>query len=284
MVGGVSLLQKDRWSIGIYAGSSPFDLGQPGDARNPVLTAADVSDVQADFVADPFMVRENSTWYLFFEVFNKQTQQGDIGLATSPDGLDWTYKGIVLDEQFHLSYPYVFKWDGEYYMIPESKRNKSIRLYKATGFPTKWSFEKTLLQGDYQDSSVFRSDGRWWMFTSDRDDRLYLYYADELGGPWSAHPENPIVENDKNIARPGGRVMEYNGSIIRFAQDDFPIYGNRVWAFAITRLTTSGYQEELMPLNPVLKPGNWSWNSQGMHTIDAHEVREGYWIAAVDGK
>lgn len=109
--------KQNKWSIGIYIGKTPFNFFDPGNIGNPVLTYKDVEDVSADFVADPFMIRKDDTWYMFFEVMNKQTNQGDIGLAISSDGLNWTYKQIVLDELFHLSYPYVFKWKNEFYMI-----------------------------------------------------------------------------------------------------------------------------------------------------------------------
>ena len=59
-------------------------------------------------VADPFMVFENGTWYMFFEAMNDFESRGVIGLATSEDGLSWQYQKIILNESFHLSYPYVF--------------------------------------------------------------------------------------------------------------------------------------------------------------------------------
>ncbi len=58
-----------EWSIGIYAGTSPLDL-LPHGRSNPVLTARDVTDVPAAFVADPFMIKNGPRWYMFFEVFN----------------------------------------------------------------------------------------------------------------------------------------------------------------------------------------------------------------------
>ena len=127
-----------RWSIGIYVGESPVSLSPSEGVANPVLTARHVTDVSAEFVADPFMVKEDSTWYMFFEVMNNATGQGDIGLAVSADTKKWDYKQIVLDEPFHLSYPYVFKWKDEYYLIPESGAANSVRLYRAIAFPTKW--------------------------------------------------------------------------------------------------------------------------------------------------
>jgi len=48
-----------------------------------------VTDITADFVSDPFMLRDGAVWYMFFEVWNTRTGQGDIGLATSSDGLNW---------------------------------------------------------------------------------------------------------------------------------------------------------------------------------------------------
>jgi hypothetical protein len=36
----------------------------------------------------------------------------------SRDAFSWTYQGVVLREQFHLSYPYVFRWNEEIFLIP----------------------------------------------------------------------------------------------------------------------------------------------------------------------
>ncbi len=272
------------WSIGIYIGNSPFELS-PDDVANPVLTAKNVTDVRARFVADPFMVKEGDSWYMFFEVMNKDTKQGDIGLAVSSNGLNWYYKQIVLDESFHLSYPYVFKWKNEYYMIPESCAVNSIRLYKAVNFPTKWSLVKVLLKGyKYSDNSIFRLDNKWWIFTSrDKSDILRLFYAKDLLGPWTEHPKSPLIKGNANIARPGGRVLVFEDRVIRYAQDDEPEYGGEVKAFEITKLTTADYREKAISINPILKGSGSGWNKEGMHTIDLHRIGEDKWIACVDG-
>ena len=85
----------------------PFHFVTPTGITNPVLTADDVTDVEAEFVADPFMFHENGTWYMFFEVYNLDNDQGDVGLATSSDGLHWDYEQIVLSDDMHHSYPFV---------------------------------------------------------------------------------------------------------------------------------------------------------------------------------
>jgi hypothetical protein len=274
------------WSIGIYTGKTPFDLNASEIIKNPVLTAKDVTDVPAKFVADPFMIREGSTWHMFFEVYNGKTNHGDIGYATSEDGHKWEYNKIVLDEDFHLSYPYVFKWQDQYYMIPESFDAKSVRLYKAVDFPAKWAFVKTLLDGEsYVDPCIFRHAGKWWLFTATPScDILKFYYADVLEGPWKEHPKSPVVEGDADMARPGGRVLTFDNRIIRYTQDAYPTYGNQVWAYEIAELTTTSYKEKLASELPIVKlTGGTAWNGQGMHHVDPHQIGEKKWMACVDG-
>lgn len=277
-----------EWSIGIYTGPSPLDLSD-GEIKNPVLTHKDVVDARARFVADPFMIFENDMWYMFFEVLNIDSNQGDIAFATSKDGKNWIYRQICVNEDFHLSYPYIFKWQGEFYMIPESRKKKSIRLYKANAFPTEWSYVKDLIRGrDFKDSSIFRHDNKWWMFTETNPnftfDTLRLYFSDKLAGPWQEHPQSPVINGNANIARPGGRIIHFENQPIRFAQDADPVYGKLVRAFTITRLTTMSYDEKEVNKNPILIPSGSGWNAFRMHHVDPHKIGHQKWIACVDAR
>ncbi|WP_207680576.1 glucosamine inositolphosphorylceramide transferase family protein [Desulfonema magnum] len=277
-----------KWSIGVYAGTSPLRLNSPETIVNPVLTAKDVTDASANFVADPFMIKADSTWHMFFEteVLNAgEENKGKIGLATSKDGFHWKYEKIILDEPFHLSYPYVFKWENEYYLIPETRKLRSVRLYKATDFPTKWVFEKTLIKKKrYADSSVFQYNGHWWMFTESGHSTLRLYYANSLLDAWTEHPKSPVIKKNPSIARPGGRVITFDNQIIRYTQDAYPHYGRQVWAFRITELTTTSYKEEQACGEiPIITASGAGWNKLGMHHIDPHLLDDNQWFACVDG-
>jgi hypothetical protein len=275
------------WSIGIYSGASPFSLANRPGVKNPVLTRHDITDVPAKFVADPFMLEAGGLWHMFFEVWNQQNQKGEIGLAVSADGLEWTYQQIVLAEPFHLSYPGVFEWENAYYMIPETVEPGAVRLYKADPFPVRWTFVGQILNRSCADPSLFRFQNRWWMFacsTPYQHNALRLYFADELTGPWIEHPSSPLLEDDKRNARPAGRVLVCNHKVIRFAQDCLNRYGNHVRAFEVVELTTTSYVEQEHPANPILKASGHGWNALGMHHIDAHSRPEGGWIACVDGQ
>jgi len=274
-----------KWSIGIYAGVSPTDLQPEPAVMNPVLTASDVTDVHANFVADPFMIREGPTWYMFFEVdtIRDAGNIGKIGMASSRDGYVWTYEKIVLEAPFHLSYPYVFQCNGDYYMIPETRSVRSIYLYKAKTFPNKWRLEKTLLKGKrFADASIFRYHNQWWLLTDSGNTTLRLYASTDLKQGWKEHSKSPIIKKNLSAARPGGRVTIVDDHIIRFAQDCYPFYGNKVWAFKITELTRKTYKEEKYP-DPVIQPSGSGWNKFGMHTVDPHQLEDGRWIACVDG-
>ena len=281
---------KALWSIGVFTGSSPLELRADPGIPCPIVTRDDVTDVPASFVADPFLVHADDRWHLFFEVLNRRNGRGEIGLATSSDLSAWRYERIVLAEPFHLSYPQVFEWQGTHYMVPEAHQTRTIRLYRADPFPTRWTLVGTLMSGRaFSDATLFRHGDRWWLFTETseprRHDTLRLYHAEDLSGAWQEHPASPIVEGDPCTARPAGPVVTTDGGLVRFAQVCTPRYGVSVNAFEITTLTTTAYAERPVSTNPVLRGSGLAgaWNGSRMHHVDAHRTGSGRWVAAVDG-
>jgi hypothetical protein len=181
-----------------------------------------------------------------------------------------------------LSFPYVFRWKDEYYMVPESFEAKGVRLYRAAPFPDTWRHEHDLVVGDqFVDPCVFMCDSRWWMYAANREnDRLHLFSADELTGPWSEHPRSPVVRDDRSRARPAGRVLVLGDRVIRYAQDCSVVYGARVRAFEVTQLTTTEYEEHLLSEAPMSRPvGDVAKRA---HHIDPHRFGASDWIACGD--
>src|SRR6266568_35288 len=276
------------YSIGILTGPSPFALATPAEIANPVLTRESIPGPLATFVADPFMIRVDGTWHMFFEVMTWRPggKKGVIAHATSRDGRCWSYRQVVLAEPFHLSYPYVFEWGSEHYMVPESTAAGAVRLYRADPFPDRWVFVTNLLVGPvHLDNSIFRRNGRWWMLTATdpRRGTLRLFAASDLTGPWSEHPKSPVVAADLRTARPAGRVVSTPERLTRFAQDCRNDYGTGVRAFEITKLTIRDYEETALEPSPLLAGSGHGWNRSGMHHIDAHQLDDGTWMACVDG-
>jgi hypothetical protein len=275
---------KSAWSIGIYTGTSPFQLLNPANLKNPVITAKDVTDLNVNIVAHPFMVIKDSRYYLFFTAKNDLSKEySGIGLAESKNGFDWKYRQIVLKEPFVLSYPFVFKWQENYYMIPEAHAESFVRLYRATEFPYRWAYERDLITGDhFISASVVHYADMWWMFVArEGNETLRLFYASDLKGEWKEHPLSPVVAKDLNIARPGGRPLVMDGKLYRIGQDCYPTYGNQVFAFQITEISPTTYQEKMME-PPLVKATSKGWNAEAMHHVDLHQIGNHKWIAAVD--
>lgn len=273
------------WTIGIVEGDDPFRMVGRSSAPNPILRAEDVTDLDARYIADPFLYRLGDTLYLFFEVVCRDNEQGDIAYAFRRDGQAWQYGRRIIDEPFHLSYPQVFEWEGQHYLVPESNEDLSVRLYRAASFPEQWVHVGNLLSGfRFVDPTLFRHAGKWWMFvTTPENAALNLFHSDDLMRGWCPHPQNPLIRHDPHTARPAGRVVMVDGKLIRFAQDDEPSYGIQVYAFEIVTLTEFEYREQPVIDGPVAGPSGRGWNAAGMHHMDLHQVA-GRWVAAVDGR
>src|SRR5262249_40526015 len=170
--------------------------------------------------------------------------------------------------------------------IPETLGANAIRLYQAASFPDRFEPAADLIEGPWADPTIFRYQECWWLLacsTPYQNRTLHLFFADELSGPWHSHPQNPIVADDRRIARPGGRVRCVDHHLIRFAQDCVPRYGSRLRALEILELAPDCFREKELAQSPVLLPQESGWNSVGMHHMDAHCLGDRWWIASVDG-
>jgi hypothetical protein len=276
------------FSIGMFSGPSPLDLSPAPEASNPVLTYRDVTDAPAVFVADPFMVRhDDGLWYMFLEILNDSNYKAEIALAVSENGFQWKYEGVVLRDSANLSYSQVFRWQGDYYMLPEMYEENYLRLYRAESFPTVWRPVRTFLHGGpIADATIFHYQGHWYIFACPcpgKEDVLRLYWANHFEGPWKEHPRSPIITGDPRSARPGGRVVEWGAGLVRFAQVCYPRYGTGLRAFEITRLSPEEYVERPTGKCPIRLPEPGTWNSLAMHHIDAHRLEDDTWLAVADG-
>ena len=227
------------------------------------------------FYADPHVVYRDGQYYIFIEEFLFGPRKGHISLIVmQPDG---TYAApvTVLERDYHLSYPFVFQVDGEDYMIPETAANGTIELYKAERFPDQWTRVGNLFENITAfDTTLYFKEGRWWLFTNIVEaagasgwDELFLYYADDLLGPWTAHPNNPIVSDARN-ARPAGRIFERAGKIYRPAQNSS--HGQYGFGFNINEivtLSTTQYEERTVSR---VEP-NWDRRISATHSFSHDE-------------
>jgi hypothetical protein len=121
------------------------------------------------------------------------------------------------------------------------------------------------------------------MFAMDGGRRLRLFSAPDLLKSWSEHPQSPLPTVTETAARPGGRVIEHEGGLIRYMQESATTYGGALRAISVIELTPERYSEREIGGSPILTGSGGGWNADGMHHVDAHRLPDGRWLACVDG-
>jgi hypothetical protein len=232
------------------------------------------------FYADPCLLQKDGATHLFLEDYRYADDKAVISYCRLDAQNRLGEPQVVLQRPYHLSYPFVFEWEGGVFMIPETKANRTIELYRADPFPSRWVLEKVLMRDvSAVDSTLLCHGGRYWLFTSigeegcGNNDELSLFWADSPRGPWHPHPRNPIV-SDVARARPAGALFYDEGRLIRPAQDCSVRYGHAICFNEVQVLSETDYRES--PLHR-LGPG-WREGNLGTHTYsrtDEVEVVDG---------
>jgi len=207
------------------------------------------------FYADPFVWTKEGRTVCFVEDFDYTQNIAWISAVEIFEDNSYKILGDVIKEPFHMSFPYLFEYENELYMIPETTQAKSIRLYKCTEFPMKWEFQHELMNDVHTaDTMIFPHEGKWWMLTNlstpeneDQAAQLFAFYSDSpLSTSWTPHAKNPVVF-DSNCGRNGGILFTEDGIPVRGRQKQaFNIYGAALSIAKITTLTQITYEEELI--------------------------------------
>lgn len=222
--------------------------------------------------ADPFIVYRNNKYYIFIEELLYSTNKGHIAVIEMDEMGNYEKPFPVLEKDYHLSYPNIFELEGTLYMIPETKENKTIELYRCVNFPDNWKFESNLMENiSAVDTTIYFKDRFYWMFTNIRrnegassHDELFLYYSEDLfSGNWKYHPKNPII-SDVRKARPAGKIFEHEGTIYRPSQDCSRHYGYGLNLNKIEILNSEDYKEVLV--DKALP--DWDADLKGIHTFN----------------
>jgi hypothetical protein len=268
---------------------------------DPVLTASDVSDRRhVSFVADPFVVRADGRYCLFFEIKRRNRWPAfglrateprfDIGHATSTNGRDWTYEGVVLPaEEAEHTYPRVFEHDGQWLMVPSpaGRTPNEFRVYRADPFPDAWALRHTALSGEVRiDPTPFEYRNGWYVVYQETDTYdVCLQYADDLfADEWHEHPASPLFSPGGNDIAPGGRPLVGEAGVDLFFRRGTP---GIVEHWRVTDLSPDGLSMRERPTSPMVAGTGESgaWNGRNMHHVDAGlAVTDDTAPVAVDGQ
>jgi hypothetical protein len=229
------------------------------------------------FLADPFVITKDGKDFCFVEDYDYFKERGTISVYEL--GRDGEVRlGTALEEDFHLSFPFLFEYAGNTYMCPETAEKKEIRIYRSTEFPREWILEKVIMRDiSAADTMLFEKDGKWWMFTNidatetgDHCCELSIFFSDSPFGAWTPHPLNPIMV-DSRRARNAGLLGEA-GNYFRVSQKQgFARYGMGFSVNKIDLLTELAYSEschaEITPTFNAEAVGTHHLHSNGQITV-----------------
>ena len=182
------------------------------------------------WAADPFIISNNGKTYVFAELGTKYYEDrgysfGSIGYKRI--GVKYpTFWHKCIKNKTHMSFPNVFEHNGTFYMIPETYRSNSIFLFKAISFPKKWEEIKTILEGPFVDTSIFKIDNRVFLLTyrlKCRPFRSELY--EMVGDSFVLHSSIPDRNSDLRLA---GQVRVIDNTVYVYTQDCSQSYGKGI--------------------------------------------------------
>ena len=204
--------------------------------------------------ADSFVVYESDKYYIFFEEFDIKERHGYLcvgELNQDTDSLD-NIK-IILEEDYHLSFPNIFKYKNKYYMVPESSENNTIDLYEFIVFPNELKKTRTLLKGNYADSILLNKDNLWYLFTNKSENNtdlnsknLSIFISNDfINEEFKGYHQNPVII-DSEFARMGGQFIQKDNKLFRISQDCKTRYGYKINVMEVEILNKSQYKEILL--------------------------------------
>jgi hypothetical protein len=256
---------RPEWAVLVAAGT----WSQPGERswvplKNPPRT----------FVADPFVVMEGGQTVVFVEEFDRVKGRAAIavydGSVTSPTRL-----GIAISEPFHLSFPFIFRFEGDLYMSPESWMVEQIRIYRCIEFPLSWELCHSHLDGHkYVDPMIVSVNDEWTILATPVDERsgdahsrleAFSLGRTPFGAPRMVS-RSPVVF-DSESARNGGLVTAGTSRFRCGQRQGFGMYGEDLRLFEIQECSPTSYREVEVQLPSGLRPSG----VRGFHHLSATE-------------
>lgn len=254
------------WSIAYSKENLGFkDLKNFKEIKNP----------PGRFFADPFVIELENRKIIFVEDYFFKDNKGRISAIEITNDNE-ELLGVVLEEDFHLSFPFLFQENDKLYMIPECCDSNQIRLYECIEFPMKWKFQFTLMDCvSAVDSILIKKEDIWFLLTNicsadikNHSSELHIFYSDKLfSNNWTPIKQTNPVKFDSREARNGGIIFD-RGKIYRVNQVQTPeTYGYSLKINLIKKLDKYSYLEETVEeINP-----NFKKNIVGTHHFNSYK-------------
>jgi hypothetical protein len=241
----ISKLYRSQWQIGLCRA----DIKSIIDNKtfNAEISWIPLNSM-AYFHGDPFLFRTKEEGLnIIFENYRFNDYYGKISLMLVDENLNPVSQKILLDTKSHLSYPFVFREGDKIYLFPEAAHSGKLSCYEYDPAEKTANFLQVIIDLPLLDSTIIKHESRYWLFGTmvgkDMNSKLYIFYSDNLLGPYSFHPCNP-VKNSLNGSRPAGSFIRIGEEIYRPSQNCENYYGESISINKVKILNEFNYVEE----------------------------------------
>lgn len=181
--------------------------------------------------ADPFILSYNAKNIIVLaEEYDYSLKKGRLARLTIDRN---TYElvdiSIILELTTHLSFPMIFRYQGNTFILPENSASGKSILYSYDDKSHRFSEIGEIINKPLTDAVIFEHRDKIYMFATEvpneNGNKLSIY---ELSSDNFKATEMQQVVFDSCIARNGGIPLEYGTQLFRIAQDCNGDYGRGV--------------------------------------------------------
>ncbi len=275
----ITRLSYNRWNIGIIE----KDLMNILFDKTEDYTVNWVKHNYTDrFFADPFIYSvDKDTIKILVEELLYKDKKGRITLLTV-DRKSYVLlkRDVLLEQPYHLSYPFISTDnDGNISVMPEASMSGEFSRYSFDGSKLSLVNQNVVITEPLCDATIVYYQNQYYLFGTKRSNepncKLYIYYSDNIEGPYVAHKANPVLV-DSSIARPAGAMfVDEKGQLYRVSQKNDNFYGETVNLTRIDVLDHDNFSETLIKR----LPKHLGRYKHGFHTINSKDglcVVDGY--------
>lgn len=225
--------------------------------------------------ADPFIFKvEGNVATLFVEEFEYESHKGRIAeVNINLDNLEVVDFSIILEEPYHLSFPFILRRGNDVYVMPESSKSGATYIYR---YADKHLIDKKMvIDRPLADACIAKFDDRWLLLSTEEpeanENKLLVFEFDIE--TLEAGKLVQQIDFKNKTARNAGAAFVHNNVTLRPAQNCDKTYGG---ATVIQKLTTTGDKLDFAEIATISPTSPYPF---GCHTLNSHGE-----LVVIDGK
>ena len=213
----------DRWKIA-------YRVNETGDTFNfsPENSFKYVSFPKGFWGADPFLIRNNNKIYIYCEYTNEKKSKSFISYKElwPCEENEWH---LAYEFEGHTSYPCIFRYNDELFMIPETTFDGTVRVLKYVN--DDWKEYSCLKENiNAPDTTFLVIDSKPYIFLYEiisRENRI-LHLCELDNNLLSITNDYIVKKYSSPDGRPGGNCFIKEGELYRVTQPGIKRYGEKV--------------------------------------------------------